>query len=762
MKDLFKLSVVAVLFLAIPFSFELLMAEEVEAPTPPLAESSVASEQSDPSSPPTVNAEDAEKVDSEVLENKDDKTLKKESSVVKLEPVVVTATRTEKAVFEVPYSVTVKNETEIRERQQARSLPDILKETPGVSVQKTGHGHGSPFIRGFTSFHNLLMIDGIRFNKPIFRYGPVQYWSSIDPLVVDRMEIVRGPGSALHGSDAVGGAVNVLTRGTDTWSENETKVGGGAYYRYGSAERSNAGRVEVKGSHKDKVGFLLGGSFKDHDDFVAGGGTGVVEYSGYQEYGVDAKVQYRPAEDHELTFLVQRWHQEEVPRTQTTVYAKPFQGSTVGNELRRDEDQDRLLSYVKYRGENLGPVVNDVEIAFSYQWTQEETFRTRANRRWDIQGWEVNTFGAQAQLGTATPIGRFTYGFDYTHDEVDSWRKDYNADGSLRAVRIQGTVGDDARYDLLGIYIQNEVPVFDERVTLTAGGRFTYAGVKAQRVENPDGGGEISMSKDWTNLIGSFRFIVRPDLDWGDHWRVFGGVSQAFRAPNLFDLSGMFAAAQVQTPTPDLSPENFLLFEIGTRARYEAVTFSTTWFHTILTDPIVMSPTGGFVDGIPEVQKQNTGRGVVRGIETAASWRFVDDFSLWGDLTWTEGNVDQFEGDIRRRKPMDWIVPAAANLGLRWEPQTHGNLRYWAEAYGTLASKADRLSLRDRGDLSRIPPGGTPGYGVCGVRGGIKLSKEKLAISAGVENIGNVEYRIHGSGQNEPGVNFKLSLDWRF
>jgi len=84
---------------------------------------------------------------------------------------------------------------------------------PGVMVQKTGHGQGSPYIRGFTGFRTLLMIDGIRLNNAVFRDGPNQYWNTVDPFSIERLEVVKGPSSVLYGSDAIGGTVNVITRG---------------------------------------------------------------------------------------------------------------------------------------------------------------------------------------------------------------------------------------------------------------------------------------------------------------------------------------------------------------------------------------------------------------------------------------------------------------------------------------------------------------------------------------------------------------------
>ena len=70
-----------------------------------------------------------------------------------------------------------------------------------------------------------------------------------------------------------------------------------------------------------------------------------------------------------------------------------------------------------------------------------------------------------------------------------------------------------------------------------------------------------------------------------------------------------------------------------------------------------------------------------------------------------------------------------------------------------IAAKQDNLNTRDKGDTQRIPPDGTPGYAVFNLRYGFQIS-EQLLLTLSLENITDEEYRIHGSGQNEPGINF--------
>ena len=132
-----------------------------------------------------------------------------EAPVAVLPEVVVTAMRTETALADVPYMGYVVGSA-AQQETAPRTTPDALAGLPSVMVQKTSYGQGSPYLRGFTGFRTLMLVDGIRLNNSVFRDGPNQYWNTVDPWAVDRYEVVMGPASVLYGSDAVGGAVNAI------------------------------------------------------------------------------------------------------------------------------------------------------------------------------------------------------------------------------------------------------------------------------------------------------------------------------------------------------------------------------------------------------------------------------------------------------------------------------------------------------------------------------------------------------------------------
>ena len=101
-----------------------------------------------------------------------------DADIQELTPLFATPSRIAETDFDAPYQLDRIDEAELVARS-VRSVPEIFEQTPGVVVQKTAHGQGSPYIRGFTAYNNLFLIDGIRLNNAAFRSGPNQYWNTI-------------------------------------------------------------------------------------------------------------------------------------------------------------------------------------------------------------------------------------------------------------------------------------------------------------------------------------------------------------------------------------------------------------------------------------------------------------------------------------------------------------------------------------------------------------------------------------------------------
>jgi len=201
--------------------------------------------------------------------------------------LVVTASRLPSPEFDEPFIVDTVDADRIRDRSY-RTTADLFGDIPAVMVQKTGYGQGSPYIRGFTAFRNLFLVDGVRLNNAVFRDGPNQYWNTVDALSIDRVEIVKGPGSVLYGSDSIGGTVNVLTKGPTGYGEG-FNAGGRLSYRLSSAERSQIGRVEAWSTWDHTFGLYVGGSVKHFGDLEGGAGVGTQDETGYHEWDGDMK-----------------------------------------------------------------------------------------------------------------------------------------------------------------------------------------------------------------------------------------------------------------------------------------------------------------------------------------------------------------------------------------------------------------------------------------------------------------------------------------
>src|SRR5476649_2818987 len=127
------------------------------------------------------------------------------------ENIIVTATRL--AGEEAGSNVSIIDAQTIQARNPG-SVVDLLRDLPGVFVQQAG-GRGSVvslFTRGAKPNFTLVLIDGVKANDPTNTHGGSYDFSTLDLNDIDRIEFVRGPASAVYGSDAVGGVINIITR----------------------------------------------------------------------------------------------------------------------------------------------------------------------------------------------------------------------------------------------------------------------------------------------------------------------------------------------------------------------------------------------------------------------------------------------------------------------------------------------------------------------------------------------------------------------
>ncbi len=698
------------------------------------------------SKPPAPAAAEPAGQDSKPADPDDDSTLPR------ADEIVVTALRHAGEAFDAPASVSVIGEAQLRSGPDARSLPNSLQREPGVLLQKTGPGQSSPHIRGFTGFRTLLMLDGIRINNSTFREGPNQYWGTIDQFAVERLELTRGPSSVLWGSDAIGGAVNALTgkaEAAEDWS-------GRWLVRYSTAERSLLSRYEVEGGVPGVWALRAGWSDKDFGDIKAGSGN--LPGTGYDERDLDFRLDV-PLDGAEFTLAGQRVRQNDVPRTHVTIDAVPFHGTAPGTEIRRDLTQEHNLLYARLGWEGDG-LYDSARATLSWQRQEEEQERLRTGGKFDESGFDLKTWGTQLEFESDTAAGRLTWGFENWKDRVESFRRDY-VNGVLTLENIQGPVGDDAEYQLFGAYVQDEISQGD--LTHVLGLRWSHAHADADRVDNPDVAGAdpatpgnvIGVNESYDALVAS----ARSTWHVAEDTNLYGGLSQGFRAPNLSDLTAELTDSGIESATPDLDPEYYTQLEVGAKTEQDEWRGDVALYYTWIDDMVVQSPTGEVIGGVPVLVKDNVGDGYLYGFEARGERALGAEWSAFGALSWMSGQVKQFDTDGEKvEEPISRLLPFTAVLGGTWQ----GAESPWTVTADTLIQDtADKLSLKDETDTQRIPPGGTPGYGIVGVRASRALN-EQASVTVALENLLDKDYRVHGSGVNEPGRSLVVSWDVRF
>ncbi|WP_419190493.1 TonB-dependent receptor [Saltatorellus ferox] len=677
-----------------------------------------------------------------------------ETVALDLDTLVVTPTLRPATILDVPFTVDRITEERL---STFRTFPEALRDVPGVLTQSTGVAQGSPYIRGFTGFRTLLLIDGIRVNNSVFRDGPNQYAGTIDPLGLQAVEVVKGPSSVLYGSDAIGGTMQALTKSPTIW---DRPVGGEIYMRAADAANYVITRAELGGVIGSDTAWHLGGTIKDFGNTEAGYPSGELPNTSYDEWDGDFKLEHRLDPLSKLTFAVNRVEIDDAPRTHRTVDAVPFNGSSVGSDLRHDFDQTRTLAYLRLDTAAAASGDWETQSTLSYHRQEELRQRERSGGRFDDSGFDVGTIGLQLRASRDTSFGALTVGAEWYRDSVDSFLDRFGdqtpADG------IQGPVADDATYDLGGLFAETAWDLASH-TTLTAGARATYAAADANEVRDPVTDSQVSIDEDWAALTGSLRFETRLIDDGKRTVALFGGVSQGFRAPNLSDLSRFDAARtdEFEIPSPGLDPERYLAYEIGLKHESKDLSLQFSTFLTEGDDIIQRFPTGQVnADGDVEITKENVGSSTIGGAEIGAAYRFAPEWTVFGNAAFLDGQEETRAGlgePVIEAVPTR-LMPFMSQLGFRFVPD---GTPWIFEARWLHSNKADRLSPGDLRDDSRIPPGGTPGYEVFDLFASYRFS-EAFRMTFSIENLLDEDYRVHGSGQNQPGRNAVVSARWSF
>ncbi|TXH71852.1 MAG: TonB-dependent receptor [Lysobacteraceae bacterium] len=656
-----------------------------------------------------------------------------------LDTIQVTATKRPESTLEVPAATTIVGGPRLRETAPQTPM-DALHGEPGTFVQQTTPGQGVVIVRGLKGSEVLHLVDGFRLNNAIFRNAPNQYIALVDGQSLERIEVVRGPSSTLYGGDAMGGVVQMLTPELrfdgDQWRWN-----GRLRAIASSADDAFTRRAELSGGRED-MAFSLGVTAQDVDDLRIGGGRKLPQ-SGFSQRSGDFKWQARIAPGHELMFGLQYAEQPKTPRHDALV---PGFGQTAPeNAMFFFEPQQRRFAQLRWRIDTPNMFFDSAELRIGRQVMVDDR-RTRAfatvleerERNRDtttgIAGQFGKDFGGEHHL---------SYGFEFYRDEVESSRARTNLTTGATTIR-QPRFPNDSRMDGWALYAAHDWR--RGRADLNYGLRYSRFDISIPAAA-PAPGLDLSPD-DFTGNLG-FAFELAED------WRFVANLGRGFRAPNIFDL-GVFGPRpgnRYSLPNADLKPEHVLSLDAGVKFGTERMSGEFIAFRSRYRDKITSVLTGDTIDGALVVQNRNVTRLDLWGVEAGGRYRLPSpDLELYATATYTRGDEEIDGGSM----PADRIPPLYGKLGARWRP----NARFDLEAYNFYAARQRRLSARDAID-PRIDPEGSAGWTTWNARLAWRASR-RFDLALRVENIGDKNYREHGSGLDEPGRNFIVTADYHF
>jgi len=188
---------------------------------------------------------------------------------VNLNEVVISGTKFSEKKKNIVQKVDVVTQKQLTQ-MNAQSMADVLINTGNVFVQKSQQGGGSPVIRGFEASRIQLSIDGIRHNNAIFRAGHLQNIISFDNTALERVEVLSGPASTIHGADALGGVIMMKTIDPKLGKSKKVEVTGAqAMVRYSTANQEKTANIGLHFGNKQFASFT-NVTFSKFEDLVQG------------------------------------------------------------------------------------------------------------------------------------------------------------------------------------------------------------------------------------------------------------------------------------------------------------------------------------------------------------------------------------------------------------------------------------------------------------------------------------------------------------
>ena len=666
----------------------------------------------------------------------------------KAQDVVVTASRVEQQLADVNMSVSVITSEDIAEMSGAKTIADLLEsKVPGIQVKNDGgQGIDRIKIRGEDAFRTLVMIDGQRISEQKSMSGVPLL---IDPSQVERIEVIRGPASVLYGSDAIGGAINIITKkggedafgatvsaGLDTASSGKELSGSiygaanGWKYRFGGAIR-NADNIDTpvgemphtESSSKAANAFL---SYDIDPNKTVG-----LSLSHFDLDFMSGAISYAP----ENFFVdVPEWK-----RTRGSVFGE-FKNLTENlARLRIDLSQERNTKLMENHvnpstATERAPSVN----SYADNTLDTSSLNTQADwilgdNHYLITGYEFSYDDLDAisqtylDLSSIVPIMR---------DPVQS--KDQSFSGYQMRHSIFATMGSTLfenwvfNYGVRYTWVKNDMDVNTPYSLSMPGivgvpeGKFHY--------DNHDGKAVFNFG---TTYKGFENLTLRAN------W------SQGYRAPLLQELFvDTSMGGELTYANPDLKPETSDNFEIGARYTNGVLTLDGSVFYSKADDYITTIAVGNGIN-----RYTNMGEAETLGLELDASVK-VGDFEPYTVLTLMRREYK--ENGIKTTK--SGTPKVMARYGVRYQNEYDSAL-FRFDAYAVSQTKTESWNF-EKDQLNE--DGSFGGFTTFNLTGGVSFGPQKAySVDVGLYNLTNKLYQT-SDAIYEPGRYFALKMNATF
>lgn len=701
-----------------------------------------------------------------------------------LQEVVVSGSRAEQSVDDLPQTIDVINAADI-EQGQIRDIRDAAKNIANVSVRRaparfglaqgnTGREGNAGFnIRGLDGNRVLMLVDGIRIPRS-YAFSPNSFGR--DTLSIDlikRIEIVKGPASVLYGSDGIAGLVNFITTEPDDYLRDGKMLGGRAAISYSGDNKETAVSGTIAGRANDTLAWQLsvaggrGGELENRGDNQ---GTGFTRTAPNPQSdkgnSLLAKVVLNPtaSQKHILTYEhVQKKSDYNLLTARSATVLNAYSSGAM--------DRDRLTWNAFYKVDAL--LADNIQTVLGYQDAQSSdyTYERRTalpQERVRDTTYSERTLQASIQADktirtTGGVVQKITYGWDHTSAQIENLQTGLvpPAGETFPLKRFP-----DTKESSTAVYVQDEITLGDWRVT--PGLRADRFRIDASQAGFPVTAVSLSGSAVSPKLGAIYR--ATPELS------VFGNYASGFRAPNAGQVNGFFqnAAGGYRTvPNSNLKPEKSQNIEFGVRGRLDQLSFDAAVFYgrfkDLIQDGAIMSGAFGNPGNPAVIQSINIDNATISG------------FEIKGVMDWGKAGKGQLStpfaygytrGTVRNTgKPLDTIDPAKLSVGLKYEtPGWHVRL----DANHRSAKKFEDISAQTVAAAPPAVPVATPQFAVpsattLDLSGQWRFSKT-LRLNAAIINLTNKKYwnwsDVRGVAANssfrdaytQPGRYFNVSL----